>query len=150
MALQRHNVDTNVFIAMFERSDERAGRLLHMFTSGYRADDDPFLTSEITLAELLVLPLRQKDERLTSVYQRWVKSDSLVVSKAVDRDILFAAAGLRADDGSLRLPDAIHLATAMRFGCRMFLTFDARLDRCVHIVKPEAEMLEQLVVEFSA
>ena len=111
------------------------------------------LTSEITLAELLVLPLRQKDERLTSVYQRWVKSDSLVVSKAVDRDIPVAAAGLRADDGSLRLPDAIHLATAMRFGCRRFLTFDARLDRSpisVNIVKPEAEMLEQLIVEFSA
>lgn len=41
----------------------------------------------------------------------------------VTRDLLLDAARLRAET-RLRLPDAIHMATATRFGCRCFLTED--------------------------
>jgi predicted nucleic acid-binding protein len=158
--VQRHYVDTNVFIAMLERSDERAERLLHLFTRGHHQDDETFLTSEITLAELLVLPYRQKDQHLISLYQKWIGVGSLIAAKAVGREILSAAANLRANDGALRLPDAIHLATALRFSCRRFLTFDSRLSRSpgraqlvdssLDILKPEAELLEQMIAEFPA
>lgn len=159
MALQRHYVDTSVLIAMLERSDERAASLLRLFTRGHRIGKT-FLTSEITLAELLVVPYRQKDEHLISLYQGWVGPDSLITAKAVDREILVTAAKLRAGDAALRLPDAIHLATAIQFNCRRFLTFDSRLGRSssdvepgnpsLDVLKPEAETLDQLIAELSA
>lgn len=44
----------------------------------------------------------------------------------VSRDVLLAAARLRAEIG-LKLPDAIHVATAQLTGCDQFLTNDARV-----------------------
>ena len=44
----------------------------------------------------------------------------------VSRDILVAAARLRAET-NMKLPDAIHAATAQFTGCDQFLTNDARV-----------------------
>ena len=44
----------------------------------------------------------------------------------VSRTILIDAARLRANSG-LRLPDAIHVATAVAAGCPIFLSNDRRL-----------------------
>ena len=44
----------------------------------------------------------------------------------VNRDVLVAAARLRAET-SIKLPDAIHAATAQITGCSYFLTNDTRV-----------------------
>jgi len=44
----------------------------------------------------------------------------------VSRDVLIAAARLRAETG-LKLPDAIHAATAQFTGCDQFLTNDTHV-----------------------
>jgi predicted nucleic acid-binding protein len=44
----------------------------------------------------------------------------------VTRDVLMKAAQLRAANPSLKLPDAIHAATALQHGCTTFVTNDSR------------------------
>jgi predicted nucleic acid-binding protein len=45
----------------------------------------------------------------------------------VSRDVLIEAAGLRAHRASIKLPDAIHIATARMSSCTFFVSDDRRL-----------------------
>lgn len=47
--------------------------------------------------------------------------------------VLFRAARLQACFGSLKLPDAIHVATAMAFGCSHVSTADKRLPQRIEL-----------------
>jgi predicted nucleic acid-binding protein len=83
-------------------------------------------TSELTILESLVAPLRSGDTL------RQAEFDAFFASGAVDvvpisRAILSEAARLRAATARLRTPDAIHAATALQTGCSTFLTNDASL-----------------------
>jgi predicted nucleic acid-binding protein len=51
---------------------------------------------------------------------------AIVALRPVTRDILVDAARLRAESRT-QLPDAIHVATALRHGCEVYLTNDHRL-----------------------
>lgn len=83
-------------------------------------------SSELTLMETLVLPLRRKDQSLVLDFEDvWEQPN--VTLLPISTSILRAAAQLRADQPTLRTPDAIHLATAREHGCGAFLTNDARL-----------------------
>lgn len=120
-------VDANIFIAMVEQPGERAGLLTCLFSNA-RASRTPFIvTSELTLAELLVVPYRRHDASLISLYQNWLGSNERVHVEVVSRPILELAAQLRAAIPSLRLPDAIHLATSISCDCQRFMTFDRKL-----------------------
>ncbi len=85
-------------------------------------------TSLLTLAETLVMPLRQENSLLVDVYRELfaLPPPSLTVAP-LDVDILEQAARLRASMPNLYLPDAIHLATAQAERCDLFLTNDSRL-----------------------
>lgn len=127
MAVDRLYLDTNVFIYAFENNDDLARDLVRLISlsTGRR---QPFLvTSEITLAELMVDPLRRKDRRLIEIYDRISIGNAFIMVGTVSREVLWHAAQLRSEDASLRLPDAIHLATAMNFGCTRFMTADTKL-----------------------
>ena len=125
--VDRLYVDTNVFIDLFERSDELSGLLAELFLVE-RNGREPFLaTSELTVAELLVDPIRRGDDRLIQIYENWALSNDYLSVGPVNLHVLFAAARLRAQDTSLKPPDAIHLSTAMHFRCSHLLTGDRRL-----------------------
>lgn len=159
MASKQYYVDTNVLVAMLERDDERAHELLDLFDSA-PADTETFITSELTLAELLVLPYRESDASLVSSYMRWFSPGSLLGARSVNRQILVAAAALRAANAALRLPDAIHLATAFSNRCAGFLTLDIRLGRSVpqtdsdaismDVVELDSASIKGLIAEFSS
>jgi hypothetical protein len=51
----------------------------------------------------------------------------------ITSDITGIAAKLRALHKSLKLPDAIHVATALAFGCTHLLTADTRLKNVYHL-----------------
>lgn len=61
--------------------------------------------------------------QLQSLYRDSIRNSNLLTVCPVTRDILIEAARLRSLS-SLRLPDAIHLATAINAGCSAFLTND--------------------------
>lgn len=84
------------------------------------------VTSELTLAEVLVKPFRDGNQDRIDAYESFLFGRENLRVVPVTRDVLVKAATLRASSG-IRLPDAIHLATAMIHGCDAFLTNDLGL-----------------------
>jgi len=81
------------------------------------------LTSVLTLVEVLVQPLRVGNTDLAQEYHDILvmRDDYRLVE--ISTDIAISAAAIRARY-SLRTPDAIHVATAIKMGCDAILTND--------------------------
>ncbi len=121
--IDRLYLDTNIFIALAEGADDLSRALWDIV--GIQKPDELFLcTSELTLAELLVRPYRQKDDELLRLYDNWLVSGGLFEVAPIDKPILWGAAIIRAGYSTIRLPDAIHLSTALRMGCSHVLSAD--------------------------
>lgn len=83
-------------------------------------------TSELSLAEVLVGPLRKSQNELVNFYEDMLKSDDFIAVLKVDRPILRHSAELRATLG-FKGPDAIHVATSLASGCTIFVSSDKRI-----------------------
>ena len=119
-------LDTNVFIYMLEGYPE----FLPLLTQLFKALDNKHLqaiTSELTLAEALVKPFADKNISLQKIYEHTIQSALGLTVIPISRNILIKAAKLRTS--MLRLPDAIHLATAQENDCKFFITNDAHLKK---------------------
>ncbi len=81
------------------------------------------VTSELTLLETLVKPLRDGDQSLINDYEKLLTATA-VRMQSITAGILRGAARMRAT-ASLKTPDAIHAATALSVGCVQFITNDA-------------------------
>lgn len=81
------------------------------------------ISSELTLMEALVLPLRNRNLDLIQAYERLLLASD-IQAIPITQAVLKEAAHLRAST-NLRTPDAIHAATAMIEKCSVFLTNDA-------------------------
>jgi predicted nucleic acid-binding protein len=81
------------------------------------------VSSELTLMETLVAPLRNGDPVLaTNREALWQQANTRLLP--ITRHILREAARLRAALLALKTPDAIHAATALVHGCALFVTND--------------------------
>ena len=71
--------------------------------------------------------------------------------RPVSRDILIETAEYREHAGMPKLPDAIHVVTAIRAGCRTVLSADLRLKlpEGYSVLSPAAENLNRLIRELS-
>jgi predicted nucleic acid-binding protein len=122
---QRVYLDTNIIIyAVEEPSPMSAGQ-----TALFEGMDDgsiAAITSELSLAECLVYPLISEDTKLASAYERFLRGGTVLELVPVDRHILIAAAHVRALT-NVKLPDAIHVATAANARATVFLTGDKRI-----------------------
>ncbi len=81
------------------------------------------VTSELTLLEVLVKPLKIADKSMEDDFRALLLGASDVTMIAVTQAILERAALLRATVG-LKTPDAIHAATALLSECALFVTND--------------------------
>lgn len=81
------------------------------------------VTSEITLAECLVKPFADKDIFAVETYMALLGEQPSLPVVPISRSILLSAAQLRAET-KLKLPDAIHVATAKWAECSAFVTND--------------------------
>lgn len=115
--------DTNLFIYFLEGSDERARRVVDLRRKMLERGDQ-FLTSALTLGEVLVKPIELGDDVLRRKYEDVITSVAVVIPFELKAAGLYAA--LRTDR-SLRPPDAIQLACAAAAGVDLFITNDARL-----------------------
>lgn len=88
------------------------------------------VTSELTIAEVLVKPLEAMREPTIIVYESFFSSSSQVELVAVSRDLIVESAKISAKT-KVKLPDAIHIATAQASHCTFFLTHDERLGRAL-------------------
>ena len=154
-------VDSNIFIYMFESVDDRAEKLRKLFLAERHGEKQFLTTSELTLSETLVGAYRRNDETLVEIYSSWTVSNAYLEVGPVQREILLCASILRATYDALKLPDAIHLATAFAFDCSHFLSGDQRLrdeytfidtrfqrgnkSKRLTILRPEIAALERLI-----
>ncbi|KKB11922.1 hypothetical protein VE25_10245 [Devosia geojensis] len=123
-AISRLYLDTNIFIAFKETGGE-IGQLLVDLIAAVPLDDRPFLvTSELTLAELLTKPLSDGRKQIAEEYDGWLVPSRWLSVEPVTREVLRTSARVRARYKSIKLPDAIHLSTALGHGCSHLLTAD--------------------------
>jgi predicted nucleic acid-binding protein len=119
-------LDANVFITAMETPGARSDHAWWIIRS-VEEGDIAGMTSEITLAEVLVKPMQMGNAELVAAYQEMIMPGARFDVLPVSRDILVGAAGLRARRTSIRLPDAIHIASALTASCRFMVTDDRQL-----------------------
>ncbi|WP_375462035.1 type II toxin-antitoxin system VapC family toxin [uncultured Enterovirga sp.] len=117
-------VDSNVLIGTFELG--LGGTALAHALLMSSQDSPRFITSEITVSEVLVAPFRSNDLDLVDFYHALFSQTVSLAVEPVTRGVLERAARLRAVS-SMKLPDAIHVATAALTPCSILLSRDQRL-----------------------
>ncbi len=127
MAVLRLYMDANALILAFESTGEVAEIMSSWLTEP--AESGPScVTSLLTYAEVLQKPMSDGNHRLCRLYETWfVEPNSRLSVSPITIDVLKAAAVLRARRKGLKLPDAIHLATAQVHACTHVVTADRRL-----------------------
>lgn len=118
-------LDTNIWIYALEGFADFAVELTALFAR-FDAGELTAVTSELTLAEVLVKPLQSHQAALQQVYLDALQDGTGLSMVPVSRAVLLEAARLRASHHNLKLPDAIHAATALAFDAPSFITNDAR------------------------
>lgn len=164
MEVKRLYLDANILILLGEGRDDRAALLTELVVA-QPPSQTPFLcTSELTLAEVLVKPLREDDDRLVTQYENWMVPEGFMEIGPVDSSTLRHAAVLRSRYKAIKLPDAIHISTAIGLGCSHLLSGDRRLpDRVelfharwdvgpaiVDVVRPDVPVLRDILEARSA
>lgn len=81
------------------------------------------VSSQLTVLEYLVLPIRAGNTALVARYDQFVQAVGVRFAPIAE-PILRSAAQLRATIPRLKTPDAIHAATAAAYGASLFLTND--------------------------
>lgn len=134
MEVGRLYLDTNILILLGEGHDERSVLLTEIVAS-LQPSEKPFLcTSELTLAEVLVKPYREQNDLLVTQYENWLVPDGFIDIGPVDADVLRYAAVLRSQYPKLKLPDAIHVSTAIGFGCSYLLSGDKDIPERIELI----------------
>jgi predicted nucleic acid-binding protein len=147
-------LDTNVFIKAVEGTDEAAAPAKRLIDTLRRQRAGVAATSEITFAEVLASPKRS--DALPLHIKRRAYLDLLVWSAfitliPVSRDFLIETADLSAV-ARFKLPDAVHLVSARRNGCRFFVSADKDFDKLPHGMErldPDEDGLSRLMKQLS-
>lgn len=89
-------------------------------------DEHEFATSAISLAEFGVAPMRKGQENLIQAFDDFLIDFNFTFIN-IGASIASLSCSLRAKYSSLKLADAIQLASAINGGCQQFLTNDKAL-----------------------
>lgn len=120
-------IDTAPIIYSVERHERYLELLQDFWKSAVLSDELEVVTSELTLLETLVQPLRKSDEDLVALYES-ILTNSSIVLYPITQEILRFSADLRAVQ-NFKTPDAIHIATAILTDCGYFVTNDTEFKR---------------------
>jgi predicted nucleic acid-binding protein len=123
---RRVYLDSNVFIAAMENPGAHSDHAWWIINA-IEESQIVGVTSEITLAEILVKPIELGDRDLAAAYEQMIMPGVNFEVLQVRREILIGAAQMRARRSSMRLPDAIHISTALASRCSHFVSDDQRL-----------------------
>ncbi len=117
--------DTNVFIYTIDGYEEYQ-ELLSSLLYSIANKNILVVTSELTLAECLVKPIKDENQEAIEQFKKHIQNSDALKVKSVSREILVHSATIRNQLG-LKLPDAIHMATAINQKCKTFVTNDKKL-----------------------
>lgn len=159
--VSRLYLDTNILIAIGEGAGQISG-LLYDLIQTLKVGEQFLFTSELSLAELLVVPVRQKNDELIRLYDNWIQPEGWLIARPVDKPVLWGAALVRAAYPAIKLADAIHVSTALRYECSHFLTAEKRLptqfeiaseqrgrivSAKIDVIEPTVDALTKIVTE---
>lgn len=133
-------LDTAPFIYLIEENPNYL-ETLQPFFEVMESGEFQGVTSIVTLLEVLVHPLRQKDTALAQQYSDILLNAEGLTTVLLTQGIAEEAAMLRAEH-NVRTPDAIQMATAIREGASFFLTNDSRLP---HLANLQVLVLDELL-----
>ena len=119
---QRVYVDANVIVYSVEGFEKYAG-VARALLSAAEQDEYAVVTSELTLAEAIVVPHRNGQPEIVAAYEGMLRSRRSFEVVPVSRVILRLSGSLRASIGG-KLPDSIHGATATVSNCALLVTAD--------------------------
>jgi predicted nucleic acid-binding protein len=114
-------LDTDVLIAFLDAADAQHQAAVDLLRPRLAAGDRILLSASV-YAEVMVRPLQRGSQATVDEFLDAINA-SIV---PIDRTLARRAAALRADHGSLRLPDALSLAAALANAAEL-LTLDRRL-----------------------
>lgn len=118
--------ETMLFVYVLEGSPEFGSKVSRLIVR-MRERSDTLYTSVFTLGELLVRPIRERNEPLAHRIRETLGSPSVELI-ALSRPVMERYAQIRGSQ-SVRAADALHLACAAESGTDLFLTNDRRLHR---------------------
>jgi predicted nucleic acid-binding protein len=119
---RRIYLDTNAII-YYAEAHPTLGPPVDAILSAGAKDLLTIVTSELCLAEALVLPLRLDQRQLVEAYEKLLTSRPHFEVWPVSRAILVGCAELRAAQ-KIKTPDAIHVATALAANCSHLVSED--------------------------
>ncbi|HAZ46478.1 MAG TPA: VapC toxin family PIN domain ribonuclease [Cyanobacteria bacterium UBA11369] len=115
-------LDTSVIIYTVEANTNYYSILQPLWLK-FQTGEIELITSELTLMEALVLPLKNANTALVSDYEQLLLYSEIQLVP-ITQSVLRNAANLRATT-NLKTPDAIHAATSLSEDCTLFLTNDS-------------------------
>jgi predicted nucleic acid-binding protein len=140
-------LDTNVFIDALEGADSISLPIKALFEAA-RSKPGALVTSELTLAEVLAPGRRgARPPDLRRRYLDLIVWGGVVDLRPVSLDVIYETIELR-PYAPLKLPDAIHLATAIMTGCRYLVTRDQGFHNVptgMQVVSPEPPQLARIM-----
>ena len=120
-------LDANCFIYSVERIDPYR-TILDTLWQTVSVGQIIVATSELTLLEVLVKPLKAGDITTATIFRTVLRHSPDVQMFPITRAVLEEAARLRATVG-LKTPDALHSASALLNDCALFVTNDNAFSR---------------------
>jgi predicted nucleic acid-binding protein len=124
-------LDANSFIYSVERIDPYKA-ILDTLWQAITVRQLTVVTSELTLLEVLVKPLKVGDTATAATFRTVLRHSPDVQMLPVTQSVLEEAAHLRAT-ANLKTPDALHAATALLHECTLFVTNDSAFLRIAHL-----------------
>lgn len=118
--------DANFFIEAIEGAGAVREACLGLLDLG-EADPGLLVTSHLTPSEVLVHPLRERADELAQIYKNLIADSGRLADSDPDRTIFVDAASVRSVQQTIKLPDAIHLATARALKCSHLVSGDGKL-----------------------
>jgi len=118
-------IDTAIFIYFIEEHPKFLPLIEPLFREADRGHME-LVTSALTLLEVLLVPYRTGDHLLAARYESLLTRSRGVRIGDISRDLLRAAAHLRAATG-VKTPDSLQLVAALATGSTAFLTNDRDL-----------------------
>ncbi len=147
-------LESNVFIYAVEGLGETAAPTKRLIDRVRTGGHPALVTSELTLAEVLA-PEKRADalspEMKRDAYLGLLVESGLITLVEVSRSILIDTAELRSRT-RLKLPDAIHLVSALAAGCRYFVSGDrdyAQMPEGIGLVRPDATGIAALLAQLT-
>ena len=129
--IEKSNVialDTSIFIYYIEKHEKYCLLLDEIFERcNTKLNEFKIITSTISLIEVLVKPIKEKQEEIANKYLDILLSSENVFVIMIDVNIAKKSAELRAKYNFLRTPDAIQLATSICTNAEFFICNDKKL-----------------------